>query len=97
MKPNETLKPKVPAFSGAIALFVLFGLMFISSLHLEKKWDAIACAVVCVVGLVGLASFFFAERHHPAERRAGMIAVVLGAVFSGVAAIAHWLIYRHWH
>ena len=94
MKTHETLKPKVPAFSGAIGLFVLFGLMFISSLHLEKKWDAIACAAVCVIGLT---SFFFSLRNHPAERRARLVVLIPAAVLGGAAAITLWLIYRHWH
>ena len=94
MKINETLKLKDPSFLYGTALFVLFGLLFISSLQLEKKWDAIACAVVCVVGLAG---FFFALRQNPAERRIRLNIFALAAVLGGVAAIAIWLIHGHWH
>ena len=94
MKIYETLKPKVPAITAAIGLFVLFGLMLISSLNLEKKWDAIACAVVCVVGLVG---FFFTLRHNSAERRLRLVMFVSAAILGGAAAIAVWLTPGHWH
>ena len=94
MKTNEIPKSRVPAFSGSIALFVLFGLMFISSLHLEKKWDGIAGAAVC---LIGLASFFISLCHHPAERQARLVVLIPAVVLGGVAAIGIWLICGRWH
>ena len=94
MKIDETLEPKAPPFLGGIALFVLFGLLLISSLQLEKKWDAVACAAVCVVGLAG---FFFALRQNPAERRAKLNVFALAAALGGVAGIAIGLIHGHWH
>jgi hypothetical protein len=93
MKTNEKEKTRAPALSGVVSLFVFFGLMFISSLHLAKKWDAIACAAVCVIGLAGLV---ISLRRHPAERRAKLTLFITAAVLGGVAATAIWLFHRHW-
>jgi hypothetical protein len=93
MKTNEKQKTRVPALSSVIALFVFFGLMFISSLHLDKKWDGIACAAVCVIGLAG---FIISLRRHPAERGAKLAFFIIAAVLGGVAATAIWLFHRHW-
>ena len=91
MKTNEALKPKFSAFSGAIAVFVLFGLMFISSLRLEKKWDAIACGTVC---LIGVAAFLFSLRHNPSQMKVRPTVIVVALVLGAAAAVANWLLIR---
>jgi anaerobic C4-dicarboxylate transporter len=91
MKTNEALKLKWTAFP---AIFVLFALMFISSFHLEKKWDGIACGTVCVIGIV---AFLFSLRNNPDQRKARLVVVIPAVLLGAAAVIAIWLIRGHWY